>query len=42
MSVKALRDSIAYAERTLKIQRLLLREDLRTQGAMSCWITTAI
>lgn len=32
VSIKALRDSIAYAERTLKIDRLLLREDLRTHG----------
>lgn len=32
VSVKALRDSIAYAERTLNIDRLLLREDLRTHG----------
>lgn len=30
VSIKALRDSIAYAERTLKVDRLLLREDLRT------------
>lgn len=32
VSIKALRDSIAWAERTLKIDRLLLREDLRTHG----------
>lgn len=32
VSIKALRDSIAYAERTLNIERLLLREDLRTHG----------
>jgi uncharacterized protein (DUF433 family) len=32
VSIKALRDSIAYAERSLKIDRLLLREDLRTHG----------
>lgn len=32
VSIKALRNSIAYAERTLKIDRLLLREDLRTHG----------
>jgi uncharacterized protein (DUF433 family) len=32
VSIKALRDSIAYAERTLKIDRLLLREDLSTHG----------
>lgn len=32
VSIKALRDSIAYAERTLKVDRLLLREDLRTHG----------
>jgi uncharacterized protein (DUF433 family) len=32
VSIKALRDSLAYAERTLKIDRLLLREDLRTHG----------
>jgi uncharacterized protein (DUF433 family) len=32
VSIKALRDSIAYAERTLRIDRLLLREDLRTHG----------
>jgi uncharacterized protein (DUF433 family) len=32
VSIKALRDSIAYAERTLKIQRLLLHEYLCTHG----------
>jgi uncharacterized protein (DUF433 family) len=32
VSIKALRDSIAYAERTLGVERLLLREDLRTHG----------
>lgn len=32
VSIKALRNSIAYAERTLDIDRLLLREDLRTHG----------
>jgi uncharacterized protein (DUF433 family) len=32
VSIKALRDSIAYAERTLNIDGLLLREDLRTHG----------
>lgn len=32
VSIKALRDSIAFAERQLKIDRLLLREDLRTHG----------
>ena len=32
VSIKALRASLAYAERTLKIDRLLLREDLRTHG----------
>lgn len=30
--IRALRASIVYAERTLKIDRLLLREDLRTHG----------
>ena len=32
VSIKALRDSIAFAERKLRIDRLLLREDLRTHG----------
>lgn len=32
VSIKALRDSIIYAERTLNVDRLLLREDLRTHG----------
>lgn len=32
VSIKALRDSIAFAERSLKMDRLLLREDLRTHG----------
>ena len=32
VSIKALRNSIDFAERTLKIERLLLREDLRTHG----------
>ena len=32
VSIKALRSSIAYAERTLSVERLLLREDLRTRG----------
>lgn len=32
VSIKALRNSILYAERSLKIDRLLLREDLRTHG----------
>jgi uncharacterized protein (DUF433 family) len=32
VSIKALRNAIAYAERTLKVERLLLQEDLRTHG----------
>ena len=32
VSIKALRDSIAYAQKTLGIDRLLLSEDLRTHG----------
>lgn len=32
VSIKALRDSITYAQRTLRIDRLLLSEDLRTHG----------
>lgn len=32
VSIKALRESIAYAERTLAVDRLLLREDLRTRA----------
>jgi uncharacterized protein (DUF433 family) len=32
VSIKALRDSIDYAERTLKVHQLLLREELRTRG----------
>lgn len=32
VSIKALRDSIAFAERKLGIDRLLLSEDLRTHG----------
>lgn len=32
VSIKALRDSITYAEKTLKLERLLLSEDLRTHG----------
>ena len=32
VSVRALRDSIDYAERKLKVDRLLLTEDLRTHG----------
>jgi uncharacterized protein (DUF433 family)/DNA-binding transcriptional regulator YiaG len=32
VSIKALRDSIAYAERDLRLDRLLLREDLCTHG----------
>jgi uncharacterized protein (DUF433 family) len=32
VSIKALRASIAYAERALQVDRLLLREDLRTRG----------
>jgi uncharacterized protein (DUF433 family) len=32
VSIKALRDSIAFAERALKVDRLLLREDLCTHG----------
>jgi uncharacterized protein (DUF433 family) len=32
VSLKALRSSIAFAERTLNVERLLLREDLRTRG----------
>ncbi|MEY3252033.1 MAG: hypothetical protein RL227_1006 [Pseudomonadota bacterium] len=32
VSIKALRDSIAFAERQLHVDRLLLREDLRTHG----------
>ena len=32
VSIKALRDSIAYAERTLDVDRLLLSEDLRTRA----------
>lgn len=32
VSIKALRNSIGFAERALKVDRLLLREDLRTHG----------
>jgi uncharacterized protein (DUF433 family) len=32
VSIKALRDSIAYAERTLKLDRLLMRQELCTRG----------
>lgn len=32
VSIKALRDSITYAEKTLKVERLLLSEHLRTHG----------
>lgn len=32
VSIKALRDSIVFAERQLHVDRLLLREDLRTHG----------
>jgi uncharacterized protein (DUF433 family) len=32
VSIKALRQALAYAERTLKIQRLLLRKELRTDA----------
>jgi len=32
VSIRKLRDSIAYAERTLQLDRLLLREDLHTHG----------
>lgn len=32
VSIKALRESITYAERELKVDRLLLREDLRTHA----------
>ncbi len=37
VSLKALRASIAYAERELGVQRLLLREDLRTGGGRILW-----